>query len=254
MADPQRRARVPEALGLLAAAGIGATRLAYEEFYRSLGTTVDEVGLSNWQMVTISAAVLLAFAPLALVAVFLGVAAARLVKQKVVQIYVGVFVGWLAIVLGTVLIGRFTSSILLPLLTVIGAGTVVLALARPDIVDRRSQLRLTVRWFLFLAGGTVLLMWAFCFTGAGDSARSLREDGIRAKGVTFLLDVAVRPVCVKLPPPALPWAVEAVPTDRPLLLLGIGSRQIVLRDARNSRTLFLPADSTVLESGASPSC
>lgn len=49
------------ALGILGLLLAGAARLAYESYFRTLGVTLDEVGLSNARMLTWGAVLVLAF-------------------------------------------------------------------------------------------------------------------------------------------------------------------------------------------------
>jgi hypothetical protein len=235
-------------------ASLGAARLTYEEFYRALGTTVDDVGLSPWRMVAASAMALLAVAPNAWVAVYVAVAVGRGSSPAMVRFWRGLTFGVLVVVLLLVAQGPLYDGVWLPISAALGVALVFLALAPPALLKRREQLRLSFRWFLVAGTTTTLLFWAFAWAAAGDSARGIRGDGTRPEGASVILDVALRRVCVApVGVPVAQWPSD-VPISRPLVLLGVSSAQMVLRDVGASRTATVPSSAAVTMTAASDRC
>lgn len=270
---------------------IGALRVPYEAYYHSLGTSVEQVGLSTWRMTTFPLLVVLLFAAtsgpavLAGASLFLwlerqgGKATRRSELRRLVDtvlIALGAvclsYVTFFAILVGISHAGRvwIPIGVLLGGLVLTGVAYLGSTITNsgvsgdsPPAPGRQSStttegrlVRLWLATFLIFMGVALAAAWGFLWLKADSAASRLREDGSSsASPFIGLLDINPIPVCPA--GAASSGSVPpGVPTDRPVLLLGSGRGMVVLRDTKETVTLLIPSGALVLRSssGHPPTC
>ncbi|MCA1708123.1 MAG: otopetrin domain-containing protein [Actinobacteria bacterium] len=283
-ASGSRVLRAIKAAALVASAPVlaGALRVVYEEYYRALGTSVDEVGLSAWRMATFPMLIILLFVGTSGLALFAGAsfflwlerdgdkAKERSERRRVLDTVLSAvgaaglsFLGFFAILAAASLSGRTGT----PILVLLGGlvivvfvyvgwdltkGSVSLKAAVADAVKPATG-RLLRLWFvLFLSVSIVLLAtgWCFIWLKADGAARGLRKDGSTAGSpFTAILDIRPQPVCPLSSQDGAPLP-PGLSSERPVLLLGSAGGIVVLRDVKEKVTFRVPSGELVLRSGS----
>ena len=255
MPREHRHISVSESIAVVTALTLGVVRLMYERYYRALGTSVDQIGLTNWKMISVSALVGLQLVGLALPA--LGLAAfmrrrtgttgpelrGATTRQKAEAHVTHWFLiaptyFFTACLILLPVVGR---TILL-VAAIAGLTAAILSVLEPRWVHEKEFFSLMRRYFLqFITFGLLawlLIVWLF----AGSAARSLDANSLGNTGETLLLDIGAQAVCIT----NLLDGATSLATDRPLVLLGGSGGTYVLRDTVPRQTHLVPSGTIAL--------
>lgn len=233
----------------LAAATI-AIRLLYESVYDSLGTSVDEVGVSPWHMTETAVFVLLSLYAL----VALGILGASLLLDAATPLLVRfrghgssgsdwavvslVLIGCEAVMLPR--LGEF----IVPVLVLGGAAVVAVVLFPPTIVRGSKALERSLRVCLWAGVGILIVAYSVAFVQADDLAAAVGTTRESPFPASALISIEAEPVVVALRGAGC-RSLEA--DERPGgLLLGESEGLALLFDVGERRLFRVSTDGLVL--------
>lgn len=251
MSAEDSRAVAPTAAivaGVVAVA-TGVVRLAYEDFYRALGTTLDTVGLSNQRLVTLGAGcVLILLGSSVIVAV-----PARVLWGDGDDAARRVAAALSATASAAVLYAAFDAAPVWGALAAAAAGLAACLLpmtAGVGVAPRRP-----VEHAARTCAGAAVLVGILAahglLAGAADHGRAFAADGRKEpSGSALLLDIAAVPVCV-VRPDGQP--LPGLPPDQ-LLLGKADGAYVLLRPGPGARAVSVPVAGAVVAGRSGADC
>lgn len=230
-----------------------ALYMSADRFYAAIGTTPSAVGFDVREVLISAAAVMLAFTPIAWVAV--AVSSAVFMKRQDDGAWpsrptTGTVVSSLSLfsLLVWWLNGAVESTTFVAVMPVIGFGLVGTLALQSDIpLLDWGAVRFATSALPVVAALAAAAIWLSLWSHSVADAQDLRPGKEPSLTTAFLASHA-RVVCAT----PVGGAAINVPTTRSLLLLGADDGRLVLRDWKMKDTLVVPADKLVLRSvGAS---